>query len=210
MKRFSLITETEARCLAIDEVVELAPGGHVTPLAEDTLRSRRVRVVRGGVDPDAAARLGLETAVRRVAVGADHVGRELIGYVVRHLRARGLAVSDLTPIGADPIDYPDVAAAVARAVTHGEADAGVVADGSGIGSAVAANKVAGIRAAVLSDVTVARYGREHVGVNVGTLAATLVTPEEVATILDAWLGATIREPRYIARLVKIARLEERS
>lgn len=207
MKRFTLITETEARRLDIGEAVELAPGGHVTPLAADTLTARRIRVMRDGVDPDEASRLRLPVTVQRVAVGADHVGRELMGHVARHLRSRGLAVSDLGPASAGPVDFPDVAAAVGRAVARGEADAGIVADGSGVGSAVAANKIPGIRAAVLSSATVARYAAEHVGVNVATLGATLVTPDEAVGMLDIWLGASLREARYMTRLLKIGRLE---
>ena len=76
------------------------------------------------------------------------------------------------------MDYPDIAAAVARAVARGEADAGIVIDGAGIGSAIAANKIAGIRAAMATTETIARYSREHNGANVLTLGATLVTPDE--------------------------------
>ncbi len=105
------------------------------------------------------------------------------------------------------VDYPDVAAGVARVVARGQADAGLVIDGSGVGSAIAANKVAGIRAAMVAEPTAARYAREHAGVNVLTLGATFVDAERAAAIVDAWLAATMREPRYVARLAKIGRLE---
>jgi ribose 5-phosphate isomerase B len=107
------------------------------------------------------------------------------------------------------VDYPDTAASVARAVARGEADAGIVIDGAGIGSAIAANKVRGIRAAMVTDDTIARYSREHNGANVMTLGSTLLP--DVATALrlvDVWLGTPMREPRYIRRLLKIRRLEE--
>ncbi len=96
---------------------------------------------------------------------------------------------------------------MARFVARGQADAGLVIDGSGVGSAIAANKVAGIRAAMVADPTAARYAREHVGVNVLALGATLVDAERAGAIVDAWLMATMREPRYVARLAKIGRLE---
>ena len=90
------------------------------------------------------------------------------------LRGQGLSVNDLGTDGTDPVDYPDIAAAVAFAVARGEADAGIVIDGSGIGSAIAANKVAGVRAVMATTTTVARYSREHNGANVLTLGATLL------------------------------------
>jgi ribose 5-phosphate isomerase B len=107
------------------------------------------------------------------------------------------------------VDYPDIAAAVALSVARGEADAGVIIDGAGIGSAIAANKVRGVRAAMCSDDTIARYSREHNGANVITLGAALLSQADALRILDLWLATPMREPRYIRRLAKIKRLEER-
>jgi ribose 5-phosphate isomerase B len=86
-------------------------------------------------------------------------------------------------------------------------DAGIVIDGAGIGSAIAANKIRGIRAAMATSETIARYSREHNGANVLTLGASLLTAEEAQAIAAAWLGASMREPRYIRRLAKIHTLE---
>ena len=124
------------------------------------------------------------------------------------LRGRGLAVADLGTESTEPVDYPDIAAAVARAVSRGEADAGIVIDGAGIGSAIAANKLRGIRAVMATTETIARYSREHNGANVLTLGATLVTLEEARGIVDDWLTTPMREPRYIRRLAKIRDLEQ--
>ncbi len=215
MKRFNLITETDARRLDVGSTVELASDGHITPLAADTLRARRVTVSPEGADAAWSGDLLLATRIQRVAIGGDHTGRDLVRHLARHLRSLGLQVdvmdARVMDVAADArsVDYPDVAAAVGRAVAGGEADAGVIVDGSGVGSAIAANKIPGIRAAMCPDVTVARYAREHSGANVATLGASLVTPDEAVTIVDAWLASTIREPRYIKRLVKIARLERR-
>ena len=104
-----------------------------------------------------------------MAIGSDHSGVALKRALVAHLRGRGLAVTDLGTDKADPVDYPDIAAAVARSVARGEADAGIVIDGAGIGSAIAANKIRGVRAAMCPDETIARYSREHNGANVLTL-----------------------------------------
>ena len=211
MKRFDIITETDARVLDIGSTVELAPGGLVTPLARDTLTARRVTVVAtGATDPELPADLVPVADVRRVVIGSDHSGVALKRALVLHLRGRGLAVLDVGTDGTDPVDYPDIAAAVGQAVTRKEADAGIVIDGAGIGSAIAANKIRGIRAAMCIDETTARYSREHNGANVLALGASLVPGTEAAVrIVDRWLGTPMREARYIRRLMKIRRLEER-
>jgi ribose 5-phosphate isomerase B len=182
----------------------------VTPLAADTLRARRVTVVpAGSVDPALPADLAPAADVRRVAIGSDHTGIAMRKAIVAHLRGRGLAVDDRGTESTAPVDYPDVAASVATAVARGEADAGIVIDGAGIGSAIAANKIRGIRAAMCTDETIARYSREHNGTNVMTLGSTLLPDPAVAIrIVDVWLGTAMKEPRYIRRLLKIRRLEE--
>ena len=211
MQRFDIITEADARRLDVGSTVELAAGGHITPLAKDTLKARRVTVVRAGsYDPDLPADLAPASEVRRVAIGSDHSGVALKKALVQHLRGRGLAVDDL---GVDapepPVDYPDVAAAVARAVARGEAQAGIVIDGAGIGSCIAANKIRGVRAAMCTDETTARYSREHNGANVLTLGSSLVPQaEDARRIVETWLATPMREARYIRRLMKIRRLEE--
>ena len=198
MKRFEIITEIEARALDRGETILLSRNGHVTPLALDTLKERRVTMVREGRVSAAEASLAPPDRIESIALR-----RTLIGF----LRGLGLAVSDLGTDSVGPVDYPDVAALVARGVARGEAQAGIVIDGAGIGSAIAANKIDGIRAAMASSEGVARYAREHNGVNVLTLGATLVSADEARAIVSAWLGAVMREPRHIRRLTKIRDLE---
>jgi ribose 5-phosphate isomerase B len=212
MKRFDIITEAEARTLDIGSTVELASGGHVTPLARDTLAARRVTVIPAG-SHDAALPADLAPAsdIRRVVIGSDHTGVAMKKALLEYLRGRGIAVTDVGTQGKDPVDYPDIAAAVALAVARREADAGIVIDGAGIGSAIAANKVRGVRAAMCPDETIARYSREHNGANVITLGSTLLTGADAAIrIVDVWLGTAMSEARYIRRLLKIRRLEERA
>jgi ribose 5-phosphate isomerase B len=208
MKKFEMITESDARVLAHGETVELARGGHITPLAADTLRERRVTVVRDGQTSPEEASLAPRADIRTVAIASDHGGVKLRQTLVAFLRGRGLAVHDMGTDGPDPVDYPDTAAAVARAVARGEADAGIVIDGAGIGSAMAANKIAGIRAAMATTETIARYSREHNGANVLTLGAMLVSVEEARAIVTTFLTTPMREARYIRRLAKIRALEE--
>src|SRR4249920_12707 len=208
MKRFDIITEIDARALAHGESVMLAKGGHVTPLAQDTLRERRVTLIREGRATADAASLVPKADVRTVAIASDHTGIKLRKELIEFLRGRGLAVQDLGTDGPDPVYYPDVAASVADAVARREADGGIVIDGAGIGSAIAANKVDGIRAVMATTETIARYSREHNGCNVLTLGATLVGVEDAKAIVSTWLTTPMKEPRYVARLAKIRALED--
>lgn len=206
MRTFTIITEADARVLDRGSTVALAPGGHVTPLAQDTLRERRITVVSSVLDPDAGS-FAPVADVRRVAIGGDHTAVGLKSHLRDRLRSRGIAVTDVGTDSSDAVDYPDIAAQVARLVARGEADAGIVIDGAGLGSAIAANKVRGIRAAMCTAKTLARYAREHNGANVLTLGSSLVSAEEAEGIVDTFLGTATTEPRYLRRLAKIHRLE---
>ena len=206
MKRYEIITEADARGLEHGSSIALAPGGHITPLAQDTLNARRITVIRDLVDQDLAA-LAPTADIRRIALGSDHSGVALKNVLRDDLRARGLAVEDVGTHGPEPVDYPDIAAQVARLVARKEVDAGIVIDGAGLGSAIAANKVDGVRATMCTDRTLARYSREHNGANVLTLGATLVTVEDAKAIVQTWLATPMREARYIRRLAKIKNLE---
>jgi ribose 5-phosphate isomerase B len=209
MKKFEIITEADARVLPPGETVMLARRGHITPLAQDTLRERRITVVQEGMTSGDEALLAPKADVRTVALASDHAGAALRRALAAFLRGRGLTVLDLGADGTEPSDYPDVAASVADAVVRREADAGIVIDGGGIGSAIAANKIDGIRAAMATSETIARYSREHNGANVLTLGATLVSEDEARVIVTTWLTTPMREPRYIRRLAKIRDLERR-
>lgn len=208
MKRFQMITEADARVLEYGSTVLLAAGGQVTPLALDTLKARRISLVRDGIDVDAEA-LAPPSRIRVVALAGDHTSLALKAAVREHLRGRGVAAHDLGTDTNEPVDYPDTAAAVAVQVSRGEADAGVVIDGSGIGSTIAANKIPGVRAAMCTSQMLARYAREHNGANVLALGATLVTPSEALAIVDAFIDTPMREARYMRRLAKVRALEAR-
>ena len=189
--------------------VVLVAGGHVTPLAQDTLNARRVSVVSEHVDGETAA-LAPSADVRTVAIAGDHTSLALKRAIVAHLRGRGIAAHDLGTTTTDPVDYPDTAASAATAVARGEADAGIVIDGAGLGSTIAANKVAGARAAMCLSETLARYAREHNGANVLALGSTLLTIEQALAVVDTFLATPMREARYIRRLAKIRELEVRA
>ena len=204
-----MVTEADARVLEYGTTIVLVSGGHITPLAQDTLRARRVTVVRDDADVDVAA-LAPRADIRTVAVAGDHTSLALKAAVVQHLRSRGIAAHDLGTLTADPVDYPDTAAAAATQVARGEADAGIVIDGAGLGSTIAANKVAGVRAAMCTNQTLARYARQHNGANVLALGSTLLSRDEALVIVDTFVDTPMREARYIRRLAKIRDLELRA
>ncbi len=206
MKRFRMITEADARVLDYGSTVILVAGGHVTPLARDTLKERRVTIVRDGTDVDVES-LAPPSEIRTVAIASDHTGVALKKAILQHLRGRGVAVHDLGTDTTDPVDYPDTAVSAAVQVSRGEADAGIVIDGAGLGSTIAANKVRRVRAAMCLNRTLARYARQHNGANVLALGSTLVTAEEGLAIVDTFIDTPMREPRYIRRLAKIRDLE---
>jgi ribose 5-phosphate isomerase B len=209
VRSFAIITEIDARQIEPGSTVELEKGGHVTPLAQDTLRARRVTVVpAGSVDPSIPADLAPVFPVKRVAISSDHTGVALKTALIAHLRQQGIDVHDLGTNGPESVDYPDIAASVAKSVTRRESDAGIVIDGAGLGSTIAANKIRGARATMCTNITLARYAREHNGANVLALGSTLVDVAEARAIVEMFLTTPTREARYLRRLLKVRRLEE--
>jgi ribose 5-phosphate isomerase B len=145
-----------------------------------------------------------------VALGADHAGFELKEALKRTLDARGVAWRDFGTSGAASVDYPDYAALVADAVAGGQADRGILVCGSGVGMAIAANKVPGIRASVIIDVEAAVLAREHNDLNVLTLGARRTPPEDAGLIVGAFLETPFAGGRHAARVQKIAALDGRA
>ena len=142
-----------------------------------------------------------------IALGADHAGVDLKDALKRSLEERGLTVHDVGTHGASSVDYPDYAAQVADAVAHGRADRGILVCGSGVGMAIAANKVPGIRASVITDVEAAGLAREHNDLNVLTLGARRTSAGEAARIVGAFLDTPFAGGRHTARVEKIAALD---
>jgi len=146
----------------------------------------------------------------RVAVACDHAGFPLKAVVIEAARRLGHEVLDLGTNSTDPVDYPDIAEAVGRAILDGRSDRGIVVCGSGVGAAVAANKMKGLRAAVLGDVYSARQAVEHDDIQVLSLGARVIGPALAQSVVEAFLQATFSgEERHVRRLKKIAALEAR-
>jgi ribose 5-phosphate isomerase B len=142
-----------------------------------------------------------------VALGADHAGFPLKEELKGWLIARGYDVVDVGTQSAEAVDYPDYAAAVGAAVTSGKADRGVLVCGTGIGMAMAANKVAGVRAAGCADAYTARMSREHNDANVLALGARVTGRDAAIEILETWLGAEFAGGRHARRVDKLVALE---
>jgi ribose 5-phosphate isomerase B len=139
----------------------------------------------------------------RIAVGADHAGYTLKDTLAEHLREQGHEILDLGTNTGDRVDYPDFGAAVGRAVAAHDADLGVCVCGSGIGIAIAANKVPGVRAATVHDVTSAHLAREHNDANVVCIGERLTGPAVALEIVDAFVKAGFEGGRHAARVAKI-------
>ena len=143
-----------------------------------------------------------------IAIGADHAGFSLKEQLKAWLAAGGHRVIDHGTHSTASVDYPDYAAAVAEAVRAGGAERGVLVCGSGIGMAMAANKVAGVRAAVAGDPDVARLSRQHNDANVLALGARLTTPTQALAVVQAWLATPFEGGRHARRVDKLSQLDE--
>ncbi len=188
----------------------------ITPLAREEAERRGITIriaslrAREITPGGSAAEATSEKSARTVAIGADHGGFELKQQLKDHLRDWGYKVLDLGTGSAEAVDYPDFAEAVGNAVASGEAWLGIVLDSAGIGSAIAANKVPGVRAALCYDRATARNSREHNDANVLTLGAKLISPENAREIVALWLSTPFAGGRHQRRVDKIRSIEERS
>lgn len=144
----------------------------------------------------------------RIAIGSDHAGFHLKEVLAQKLADDGHEVVDCGTNSTDRVDYPDFGAAVGRAVSGGDAALGVCVCGSGIGIAMAANKIAGVRAATVNDVTSAHLTREHNDANVICFGERLIGESVALEALDAFLGAEFEGGRHAPRVAKIDALRE--
>ena len=195
-----LVTAQDVQAVAPGGEIATSPGAIVTAWAREVAAARGVRIV--------VAAAGTGPAATVVALGADHGGYPLKEALKPALQRLGWRFLDLGTFSTEPVDYPDLALAVARAVREGRARLGVVVDGAGIGSAMAANKVPGIRAATCHDVASAKNAREHNDANVLSLGAKFVDPARAAEVVEAFLVSACTEERHARRVRKITSIEE--
>lgn len=165
-------------------------------------------LVRRVVEEVLAVPEGDAEVTERIAVGADHGGFRLKERLAERLREAGHAVVDCGTTGTDSVDYPDFAHEVARQVATGRCRWGIVVDGAGIGSAMVANKVPGVRAALCYDLSTARNSREHNHANVLTLGAGLIGEALAWQIVQEWLATPWGAGRHARRVEKIGAVED--
>jgi ribose 5-phosphate isomerase B len=185
--------------------LKIAAGTIVTPSARDLAASRGVQLTEVPADQIVDSR----TAAQSVAIGSDHGGVDLKERLKALLQDIQLKVIDVGVNEDKPVDYPDIAEKVAENIVTGKASRGVIIDGAGIGSCMAANKIPGIRAALCYDKASARNSREHNDSNVLTLGARLLTATQAEDVLRVWLGTPFAGGRHQARVDKISKIEQR-
>jgi ribose 5-phosphate isomerase B len=210
----TLVTEPCIQDVSPGEEFVVPDGALVTPLARQAAMERNISLVEGGdrAPSGGVHALGSEMAgrgARTVAIGADHGGYDLKERLKARLQELGYDVLDCGTEGAESVDYPDFALAVAQLVAQGRAWRGILVDGAGIGSCMAANKVPGVRAALCYDATTAVNSRAHNDANVLTLGAGMIGPELGRQIVETWLETPAGGGRHARRVEKIMEIERR-
>ena len=195
-----VITEDDVRGLERGAVLRIAEGARLTPLAADIVKDCGIEIVR-------RIPRGGPRQKKTIAVGADHGGYPMKEELKGLLTELGHRIHDFGTDSESAVDYPDFAHAVARDVADGSADVGIIIDGAGVGSAITANKVPGVRAAACYSVEVARNSREHNDANVLTLGSKTISAAQMREIVQAWLANEITEDRHRKRVAKILAIE---
>jgi len=218
-----LVTEADVQAVSVGEQLSVPQGALITPLARQVALERHVTLVGAGAaapalsltdvprtDPATAGqRTLMGPAETTVAIGADHGGYELKEMLKGYLGELGYSVMDFGTDSTNSVDYPDFAFAVAQLVARGHAWRGIVVDGAGIGSSMAANKVPGVRASLCYDQATAANSREHNDANVLTLGAGLIGPNLARQIVKTWLKTPFGGGRHARRVDKIMEIERR-
>jgi RpiB/LacA/LacB family sugar-phosphate isomerase len=192
---FEIVTAEDIAAVGRGGELRVKPGTVITDWAREIALTRDVKII----ESDGASRLCL-------ALGSDHGGFPLKEALKTQLQA-AYVVRDVGAYGTDAVDYPDFAAAVGRLVSSSQCDFGVMIDAAGIGSAMAANKIRGVRAAMCNDEAAARNAREHNDANVMTLGAKLVDAAKALALVNLFVSSRCVEDRHKRRVAKIVALE---
>jgi ribose 5-phosphate isomerase B len=197
-----IVTGEDVRSLPEGSILDMPSDAILTDIAREWVEKKRLKIVRGSTK-------STHTTKVRVALGSDHAGFDLKVAVKELLGDLGVSFVDHGTHSTQSVDYPDLAHVVARAVALGQAELGIIIDGAGIGSAIAANKVPGIRAAPCLDEASARNSREHNDANVLTLGARLMSKETMEQVVRTFLSAGVTEERHRLRVGKIVNIERK-
>lgn len=209
----TLVAEADVAAADRDGTLDIPAGALVTPLARQIAMERnvelRTRNSRNPGEGSGTRNSSSPASKKTVAIGADHGGFELKETLKRCLSEWGYVAVDCGTDSSESVDYPDYAFAVAQMVANGSAWRGVMIDGAGIGSCMAANKVPGVRASMCYDQATAANSREHNNANLLTLGAGLIGAGLARSILKAWLEAPFGGGRHAKRVDKICDIERR-
>jgi ribose 5-phosphate isomerase B len=195
-----LITEDDLRGLFHGARVRVSETARFTPSAQDFISSNGIELIRKSSRHSTSK-------VKTIGIGCDHGGFDMKERLKVFLGERGLMIRDFGTDSKDAVDYPDFAHAVAKAVSDSSIEIGIMIDGAGIGSAMTANKVPGVRAAACYSVALAKNSREHNGANLLTLGTGQNSFEEICEIVTAFISAEISESRHLKRVGKIDTIE---
>jgi len=209
-----LVTEADVHAVPVGGELSIPTEALITPLARQVAMDRHVTLVETRATPapssiDAPRVASAPVGQQTIAIGADHGGYELKETLKGYLGERGYAVVDCGTDSSRSVDYPDFAFAVAQLVAQGRAWRGIIVDGAGIGSCMAANKVPGVRAAMCYDQATAFNSREHNNANVLTLGAGLIGSNLARQIVKTWLETPFGGGRHARRVNKIMEIEQR-
>ncbi len=197
------VTAQDVQSLPEGSILDLPEGAILTDLAREWVDKKKIKIVWG------QSKVNKAPPKVRVALGSDHGGFNMKEALKKLLDELGASYIDHGTRSTESVDYPDFAHAVARTVALGQAEIGIILDGAGIGSAMTANKVPGIRAAACTDEATARNSREHNDANVLTLGAKLISTEIMAEVVKTFLTASVTEERHRARVRKIVAIEKK-
>ena len=199
-----LITEDDVKLILKNGGTEIfvERAAVVTPLALDRIHHSGLKVVH-----EVSASVSNEKL--KIAVGADHTGVKVKKAVFDHLKEKGFDLIDVGTFTEDAVDYPDIAFNVANRVSIGEVDYGIIIDATGIPSAIAANKIPGVRAATCYNEFSAKSSREHNNANILVMGARGLGEETIKSIVDVWLKSNFLGDRHQRRLDKIKLIEEK-
>ncbi len=145
----------------------------------------------------------------KITIASDHAGFGLKSRILRYLTEKKLEANDLGTAGRDSVDYPDYAVKVAKSVSQGESDRGILICGTGIGMSIAANKIRGVRAALCHNVTTAEVSRRHNDANILVLGERVLDEETALQIVETWLRSEFDAGRHQKRIEKIEAIEQR-
>jgi ribose 5-phosphate isomerase B len=194
-----------AQDIPLSGELRVPKGSIITSSARETADSRGVRIVETAVEELAS----IAPPEITIAIGADHGGYRMKEELKPVLKELGLAVRDVGAYDEKPVDYPDIAEKVAELIAGGKAARGIIVDGAGIGSCMAANKVPGIRAALCYDKASARNSREHNDSNVLTLGGRMLTTTQAEDVVRTWITTPFGGGRHASRVNKIIAIERK-